>query len=260
METKNTILSKKDLELLETTVLRYGKVVSFEQLQEAIGQDVSREATRKRVAGMSQAGWLIRLKKGIYLVVTDISTLGFTDVSELVIAQSLNADSYISFESALQYHSMFDQMLARIDAVTTRTTKSYQVLKRTYTFLSIKKDLYFGFTQESVNNLNVNIAEIEKAIIDLLYFRSSDYTISLIIDILKEHHDQFDFSKLMNYSSSYSLGMVRKIGFLLDQMGVDTSDLFLNNPIKKNSFTKLTQNADQFNAKWRIYYDSHFDK
>jgi predicted transcriptional regulator of viral defense system len=256
MDTKNTILSKKDLDFLEAIVLRYGKIVSFEQIQEAIGQNVSCGAARKRVAGMSKAGWLIRLKKGHYLVVTDISTLGFTDVSELVIAQSLNPDSYISFECALQYHGMFDQMLARIDAVTTRTTKSYRVLQTTYTFSSIKEDLYFGFTRESVNNQKVNVAEKEKAILDILYFRSSDYAISLVIEKFKEYQDQFDFKKLKDYSVRFSLGMARKIGFLLDQLGVDTTDLFFNQ-VKKNSYSKLTKDADQFNAKWRLYYDPH---
>ena len=257
MEARNTILSQKDLELLEAIVLRYGKIVSFEQIQDAIGQNASRQTVRERVAGMSKAGWLIRLKKGLYLVVTDISSLGFTDVSELVISQSLNLDSYISFESALQYHSMFDQMLARINAVTIRTTRTYQVLKTIYTFSSIKVELYFGFTQELVNNQIVNVAEIEKAILDLLYFRSSGYTVSLVIEKLKEYQDQFDFKKLKEYSIRYSLGMVRKVGFLLDQVGVDTADLFSQNHVKKNSYAKLTQDAEQFNAKWRLYYDPH---
>jgi len=257
METRNTILSQKDLEFLEAIVLRYGKIVSLEQIQAAIGQNVARGTVRKRVAGMSKAGWLIRLKKGYYLVVTDISTLGFSDISELVIAQSFNPDSYISFESALQHHGMFDQMLSRIDAVTFRTTKTYQVLQTTYTFSSIKEDLYFGFTQETVNNQRINVAEIEKAILDLLYFRSSGYVISLVMEKLREYRDQFDFMKLKDYSIKYSLGMVRKTGFLLDQVGVDTSDLFTHNQVKKNSYSRLTQNANQFNAKWRLYYDPH---
>ena len=257
METRNTILSQKELELLEILVLRNGKMVDFDQIQEAIGQDVPRSVVRKRVAGMSKAGWLIRLKKGQYLVVTDISTLGFTDVSELVIAQSLNPDSYISFESALQYHGMFDQLLARIDAVTTLATKTYQVLHTTYRFSSVKEELYWGFSTESINNQQVNIAEKEKAILDLLYFRSSDYNISLVFEKLREYLDQYDFKKLKEYSARYSLGVVRKTGFLLDQIGVDTTDLFRQNQVKKNSYTKLTQDAAQFNAKWRIYYDSH---
>ena len=257
METRNTILSQKDLELLEAIILHHGKVVDFDQILDVAGESASRVAVRRQVAEMTRAGWLIRLKKGLYLVVTDISTLGFTDISELVIAQTLNPDSYISFESALQYHGLFDQMLARIDAVTTRTTKTYQVQQTTYSFSCVKQELYFGFTQVLINNQKVNIAEKEKAILEMLYFRSSDYGISLVVEKLTDYHDQFDFEKLKSYSARYSLGMVRKIGFLLDQTGVNTTDLYLNNPVSRNSYNKLTQNADQFNAKWRLYYDAN---
>jgi predicted transcriptional regulator of viral defense system len=257
METKNTILSQKDLELLEKIVLQYGKVVSIDQIQDALQGTASLGAVRKRVAAMSQAGWLIRLKKGLYQVVTDISTLGFTDVSEWVIAQSLNPESYISFEAALQYHSMFDQMLSRIDSVTTRTTKNYQAQQTTYSFSRIRADLYFGFTKETINHHQVNMAEKEKAILDLIHFRSSDYTISLVMEKLRIYQEQYDFEKLKTYSARYSLAIVRKTGFLLDQLGVETSDLLLQSQEKKFSYNRLTREADTFNAKWRLYYDTH---
>jgi predicted transcriptional regulator of viral defense system len=257
MEIKNTILSQNDLKLLETIILQYGKIVSFNQIWEVMQGATSLGAVRKRVAAMSQAGWLIRLKKGLYLVVTDISTLGATDIAELAIAQSLNPDSYISFESALQYYGMFDQMLARIDAVSTKTTRTYQVQKTTYSFSSVKKEFYFGFTRVLINNQKVNVAEKEKAILDMLYFRSSDYAISLIVEKLTDFHNQFDFEKLKIYCSRYPLGMVRKVGFLLDQIGVDTHDLYINNPVRRNSYNKLTRKAGEYNAKWHLYHDHH---
>ncbi|MBX2997173.1 MAG: hypothetical protein KF893_01590 [Caldilineaceae bacterium] len=237
-------------------MLHYGRIVTFEQIAEAMSESVSREALRYRVAQMSKAGWLIRLKRGVYLVVTDISTLGFVDVSPLVIAQALNRESYISFESALQYHGMFDQLLARIDSVTTITTRRYQVLETTYTFSKIQPDYYFGFRDEQVQGQIVAVAEREKAILDILYFRSSAYTASLILEKLATYEDDFDFDKLKTYSQRYSVGMMRKVGFMLDQIGVDTSDL-ATAEIKNNSYTKLTTTADQFNAKWRLYYDAH---
>jgi predicted transcriptional regulator of viral defense system len=256
MENKSTILSQNDLELLEAVVLRYGKIVTFEQIQAVAGDSVTRGAVRQRVAQMSKAGWLVRLKRGLYLLVTDISTLGFADVSNLVIAQALHDRAYISFESALQYYGFFDQLLARIDSVTTGKTKTYKVLETTYTFSKIKQEFYFGFVQETVNGHQVNIAEKEKAILDMLYFRSSAYAVSLVLEKLQTYQEEFDFEKLKTYSTRYSLGMVRKVGFLLDHLGVDTADL-MTAEVKKNSYNRLTQEAEQFNAKWRLYYDSH---
>lgn len=253
---KNTVLSQSELSLLEAVVLRYGRIVTFAQITEVVGESTSRGALRQRVAQMSKAGWLIRLKRGVYLVLTDISTLGFVDVSPFVVAQALNEKSYISFESALQHHGLFDQLLARIDSVTTGTTKTYSVRQTTYNFSMIQQDCYFGFTAEQIQGHTVAIAEKEKAILDILYFRSSAHAASLVLEKLETYRDDFAFDRLKAYSQRYSLGMVRKVGFLLDQIGVDTSDL-ATEEIKNNSYSKLTKDADQFNAKWRIYFDSH---
>lgn len=257
MDTKNTILSQKDLALLEAIVLKYGRVVTVAQIQAVIGEFGSNGAIRKRVAQMSKAGWLIRLKKGLYLVVTDISSLGFSDTSELVIAQALQNDSYVSFESALQHYSMFDQLLARIDSISVKVTKTYNVLQTTYSFLKIKDDLYFGYTKETLGNQKVKIAEKEKAILDMLYFRSTDYVITLTLEKLREYKDQFDFKKLKNYAAKYSLSMIRKVGFLLDQIGIDTSDLLSLSESSKKSHNKLTKTSDLYSTKWHLYYDSH---
>lgn len=260
MKSKYTILNKKELDLLEALVMRNGKIVTFEQIHDAIDNQNSREITRKRVADMCKAGWLIRLKKGLYLVVTDISTLGFSDVSDIVIAQSLIPESYISFESALQHHNLFDQMLSRIESVTKEKTRTYKINERDYSFYSIKEELFFGFTQETMNNFSVNIACGEKAILDMIYFRTSVYNINFILDLMNEYQNEIDFKKLQEYSVKYSLGMIRKVGFLLDHIGIDTSELYANKQIRKNTFTRLTPTSTQFNAKWRLYYDPQFNQ
>jgi predicted transcriptional regulator of viral defense system len=68
----------------------------------------------------------------LYLVVADISTPGFADVSDLVIAQTLNRKSYICFEQARQHRGLADQLPARVDCVTTGKTKRYTVFETMY--------------------------------------------------------------------------------------------------------------------------------
>src|SRR6266702_6759463 len=103
MQIKNTILSQSELAILENAIVKYRKIVTFDELATLyVGE--SRETIRKKVALLVQKGWLIRLKKGQYSIITSISTLGFNDLSEYVVAQTLQKDSYISFESAIQYH------------------------------------------------------------------------------------------------------------------------------------------------------------
>jgi predicted transcriptional regulator of viral defense system len=257
METINTILSQNDLQLLEKVVITHGKIVSFDQLVESYGTDYSIEGVRNRVALLAKKGWLLRLKRGLYMVITDISTLGFSDVSDFIIAQALNNQSYVSFESALQHYGMFDQMLVTVDSVTSARARTYTVENnKSYRFFHVREDLYFGFTQVRMNGQLIIVAEREKALLDMLYFRSNTLAASVVLEKLKEHQQDIDFEKLKDYAGRYSLTVVREIGFLLDRLGIETDDLYEASTIKENSYSKMSKEADIFNAKWRFYYDS----
>lgn len=254
---KNTILSQSDLILLEDTILQFGRIVNFQQLVSLFSRTETRDAIRRKVALLVKKGWLIRLKKGQYLVVTDISTLGVSDISEYVVSQVLHKDSYISFENALQYHGLFDQLLGTVRSVTITYAREYRVQNTTYAFSKIKKDLYFGFTEEVFGSYKAQIAEKEKALLDMLYFRNSTHIVNLVLEKLREYQHRLDLSKLKTYAQNYGVGMERMIGFLLDQINVDTIDLLTRVKRKHNSYYKLTRQSTLFDAKWRLYYDTN---
>lgn len=257
MQIRNTILSQSDLKILQEAILRYGRVVQFTQLVSLFDSTYKRAAIRQKVALLAKKGWLVRLRKGEYLVITDISTLGSIDLSEYVIAQSLNKDSYISFENALQYHGLFDQMLTTVGSVTTTYAREYTVQKTNYTLSRIKKALYFGYTEEAIGSYKVKIAEKEKALLDMLYFKTSAYTVSIVLEKLREYKHKLDFEKLQQYAQKFGIGMARMVGFLLDQIEVDTNVLLTHVKQEKNSYNRLTKESLKFNAKWRLYYDPY---
>lgn len=259
MVMKNTILSQNDLSLLEEAILRFGKIVSFDNLSEVLSENYSREEIKKRVSLLCKRDWLVRIKKGLYIVITDISTLGFSDVSELVISQALNKDSYISFENALQHYSMFDQMLSSIEAVTYKRARDYKVQDKGYRFSHIKKDLYFGFIKVVIQGKEVQIAEKEKALLDMLYFRSTSYNVDLVLEKLRDYKQDIDFEKLKKYARLFGLSIIREVGFLLDLLKVDTEDLHQVDK-KRAGYSKMSASSSEFNARWRLYYDSHIRK
>ncbi len=257
MQARNTILSKSDLSLLEDALLQFGRLVTFEQLASLFATTDTRDAMSRKVALLVKKGWLLRLKKGLYLVLTDISTLGSNDLPEYVIAQALHKDSYVSFENALQYHGLFDQMLSTVGSVTTTYARKHTVQQTTYVFSRVKQDLYFGFTEEVIGSYRVSIAEKEKALLDMLYFKTSVHTVSIVLEKLREYTHRFDGEKLQQYTRHYGIGMVRTVGFLLDQVHVDTMQLLTYAKKQHNSYSKLTKQSSQFDAKWRLYYDPY---
>ena len=79
MVNKNIILSKKDSKLLENAILSHGRILNSNQLKDIFSKDYSLEEANNRISLLAKIGWLLRIKKGLYVIVTDFSTLGFND-------------------------------------------------------------------------------------------------------------------------------------------------------------------------------------
>ncbi len=255
MATKRTILSKTDSRLLEEAVLAHGQVADTDQLHEIFRRAYSRRSDRKkRIAFLAKAGWLVRIKRGLYLVVTDLSALGAGNVSSFLVSNALNPKSYVSFANALNWYGMFDQLTKSVDAVTTEKARSYTFQNTEFRFCSVKEKFYFGFRQERADGKIVNIAAKEKIILDYLSLRRNAATVSLVFEKLKEHKSAFDFSKMIDYAKTYNLTIQRNLGFLLDAVGASTDALYEVTRKKTGSWSKMHANAKAFNAKWRLYY------
>ena len=121
------------------------------------------------------------------------------------------------------------------------------------------KKYYFGFTQVRQDGKIINMAIKEKALIDYLYLDNSFYSASLVYEKMKEYKKEIDFLRLREYASKYGISIQRKIGLLLDQIGINVDELLLNSK-KHKGYSKFTKESKIFNAKWRIYYDDRIIK
>ena len=252
-----TILSKKDLEILEKILLSYGNIVSTEQIK-AIFPDYSYDELNQRIKFLAKRGWLVRIKRGFYAVAS-LESHSFADISPLVLAQIFIPDSYISFEFALNHHGYFDQLPSKVTSVTSLKSKNYNFQNLNYQFVKAKPEMMVGFNETKINNHVSKIADTEKAFIDFLHFRKDGYTVDLVKEKLNEAKSDIDPVKLSNYSSPYPEALKRRLGFLLDSAGIDSKEIY--NQIKKNSGNaKLTKNSNIFNSKWRLYYEDRFTK
>lgn len=259
MVIKNTLLSQKDAELMENAIVEYGSIVSFDQLNKIFKHHYSDASAKNRISQLSKLGWLIRLKKGFYLIVTDLGSLSLGDVSYYIISKALNNNSYVSFENALQFHGMFDQMLSRFASVTYERARKYKIVNSEIKFFKIKKDLYFGFQEHRIDMKLVNIASKEKAILDILYFCSNDYYKSLVWEKLSDYKHDLNFYELMQYAERFNLSIIRQIGFFLDKLGIDTNNLY-ELTWNKRGYSKMTSNSETFDSKWRLYFDDKIIK
>ena len=114
--------------------------------------------------------------------------------------------------------------------------------------------MYFGFTEKLENGKKIHIAEAEKALIDYLYLDNSFASASLVFEKLRDYHQEIDLNKLQTYAVKSGITIQRKIGFMLDQLKLDSSKIHLAVHANRG-ISKFTRDSKLFNAKWRIYYD-----
>ena len=252
---KNTILNKKDAELIEEAILKYGQIISTAHLLKIFQKKYKKNSAYNRIQKLYKLGWLLRIKKGLYLIVDNITSRSMNTMSLLRIAQALHKNSYISLNWALNYYQMFDQYSHNIISINYQISKKYKFSEQNFRFIKISKKYYFGFTQIREEGKLINIASREKALIDYLYLMQNFYAANLVFEKIKEHQTDIDFLKLQKYILKYGVSMQRKIGFLLDQINIDTNFLFKKIQKRNIGFSKFTKESKKFNAKWRIYYE-----
>jgi predicted transcriptional regulator of viral defense system len=255
MVMKSTILSQKDLEILEEIIISAGMVADSANIMSIIRKKYSISGAKNKMGNLISSGWLVKLKRGKYQVVADISGLSVGDLSLLEQAANLNSESYVSFESALQHHAMFDQMLAGVYSVTYKRARNYEVNNKHIWFSKIKKELYFGFEKLEKNRYSVKVAHAEKAILDIMHFKNNSYYVSLIWEIMKEHKKNIDFIRFTDYAGRFGIDIIRQAGFVMEKIGLNADKLLEKSKTHKGS-SRMTKDSKDFNARWRLYYDA----
>ncbi len=254
---KQTILNTKQSSLLENLIVKYGQIVTSEQIYSQAEGLWDQQRTKKVVVELTSSGWLIRVKRGLYAI-ADLSNRGFLSLSPYIVANLLVKNSYVSFESALAYHGMFDQLTNKTISISQVQYKTVRLQSMEYSFVKVLDKWYFGWEEVSVDNKKAQVATAEKALIDMIQFHKSKYTIDLVIEKLSLYKDSLNLQKMTEYCRKMSLTTIKTFGFLFDLLGIDSRGLY-NQVILKGIHLMLTGDT-KFNSKWRLYYDAYFDK
>jgi predicted transcriptional regulator of viral defense system len=251
---KNTILSEKDSKLIEKAIIKYGRILNISELLDVFGELYTDNSAHNRINQLTKVGWFLRIKQGLYLIVDSLSARSQNDISLYVVANSLVDESYVSLSYSLNFYQMFDQYDKIITSVNIKNSKKYNFDNHSYYFSRVKKDFYFGFVEKRDGNKIIKIAEAEKALIDYLYLDNSFSSASLVFEKIRDYSKELDLDKLQYYAARSGTTVLRKIGFILDTIGLNTDKAF--SLMKDNHGSSyLTRDSKLFNSKWRIYYD-----
>lgn len=140
---------------------------------------------------------IISLKRGLY-VATDFFEKNRSDISySFYLSNIIRTPSYVSSWAALQYYNLTTEAIHSITSVTPKVTREYLTKAGNFTYQSIKKDLFADFFLVK-GNFDFYIASPAKALFDLLYFRTKQFSgvkednVKLLVAELRIDIDEMD--------------------------------------------------------------------
>ena len=139
----------------------------------------------------------------------------FNTPSNEEISMVIRYPAYISMEYALSKHGILSQATYTLTLMTTKLPYIYKTKQTVYEYHQIGKSLFWGFKKDGT----VQIAEPEKALLDLIYIRhikNKELKIDGVASLVNDTSvDELDLETLQKYSKKYSKN-TRKILFQLD--------------------------------------------
>jgi len=249
---KRTVLTQAQRDVLELIIANVGIIVTFDQIVPFLPTGTP-EQQRQFVHKLVQAGWLVRIKKGLYQV-ADLSSLGTLTLSPYTIAQLLVPESYVSFESALQYHGLYDQLLNGTVSVSLKQYKTVELQGFAYQYVKTVQKFFYGWAKHAIDGREVKIATPEKALVDMIQYHRTDYTVDVVAEKLKEYTDTLDIEMLKAFLRRANITTQRIFGFFLDTFSIDSMEL-RESARQSTAVSRLTPDSTTYNAKWRLYYE-----
>lgn len=179
------------------TSIAYTNTISQSQLRFFTTKDLqqllkieSKRTLEDLVKRLIKENILTQLEKGKYLVSNK-------QPSSFEIAQFLYSPSYISFETALNYHGILSQFPTEITSATTKKRTSKIVEDKVYSYAKISPKLFTGYFKEDT----YLIASPEKALFDQFYMVSKSLK-------TQEYLDEMDYSIINIHKFNTYLSLV----------------------------------------------------
>ena len=138
------------------------------------------------------------------------------------IATHLVTPSYITGWYALRYYNLTEQLPQQIDVLTAKKKNKNIVNfnKEKIKYLTVSKKYLFEYFNEPSEQYNMNIASIEKTIVDCLYFDLAP--LSAVIQAIKIGKEKISLERIKKICLRLkNKQFLKKIGVVFDSLGYD---------------------------------------
>ena len=170
----------------------------FEPLEFAKLFDIRNKNTLyKKLQSLEKRKIIKRLSRGLY-------QFSLARPNDFSLANYLYQPSYISLESALNFHGIITGFSYKIISLVPKKSKTIILEGKEFVYSQIKRELFWGYEKQD----NFLIAEKEKAILDYLYFCSKGLK---EFDLEEMNFSQINKNKLLAYARRAANPIILKL-------------------------------------------------
>jgi predicted transcriptional regulator of viral defense system len=167
-----------------------------------------------------RSGNLVQIRRGLYLLSERYQR---TPPHPFLIANRIKHASYVSLQSALEYHGLIPEYVPSITSVTTGRPEILNTTVGSFIFKHIKKALFLGYeTIDLGGGKPAFVARPEKALLDLLYLAPRSDSLDYLREIRLQNTETLDavfLAELAEKSGSRKLRRAaRRISLILKEL------------------------------------------
>lgn len=268
MSQEKRVIPATGVELVRKLAAEGDRIFSTDRARElapAVG--LSEGYLRQALHHLVRSGWLVRLRKGLYVISS--ATPGTSPVHEFEIAMALVSPAAISHWSAMHYHGLTDQAPRKVFVLTTTAAsvprrptgktkdrvEGYSVWGVLYQFVQTKPDRYFGTEKVWVGEARVTITDAERTLVDGLSMPQYCGDFAEVVHAFEGRGEQLDVERIVGYALRLDAATAKRLGWVLEELGFTEEQLHALRAVPVKGYRRLDPTGPRrgsCNRRWMI--------
>lgn len=212
--------------------------------------------------------WITPIRRGLYALSSTVPRVA--SVQEFEIAMNLVSPAAISHWSAMNHHSLTDQIPRTIFVLTTTQSSiprargtedrrfsrnGYLVWGTVYRFIQVRPEHLFGTEEFLIGNTPVSITDMERTLLDGLCRPQYCGGFEEVLYAFNTTEDRLNIKRIVEYALRLSGAAAKRLGWVLEYWGYDSSEFseLLELPVKGyRKLNPIGPRKGPCNSRWMI--------
>lgn len=215
------------------------EIFTLNDLVKITGQ--KKEVIRTKLSLLVKQNKINRIKRGYY---------SLKEIENKFKLQKSFRNTYVAIQSVLEFYGSTTQRFNNLDLISENVLKNKQVGGVLVNFHRVKSELFFGYKKEVIDDTEIFVSNIEKTIIDCVYFSSKVYLMETL-DFIRKYKEGIDLDLLESYLNKINSSVLNKrVGYLLSLVGIDLRNINMNSKYELLNVNKYKEGLKS--KKWRL--------